>query len=184
MLNAMANNNVKVARENQQFSTESSGTSNSSSSCSSSMSSLEFNRTILCQIKIQENSNPEAREPRGLSVKTATKEKKKGRILKHIDSPRPLQLPKSVNSRGIITNEPLHNLAKSWGRPWDSPRRSYDEREMQQLLKHKEIPRLSLDSREGSNKSYSEATRSQNLMKGAERGYESSSTILRQQQQE
>ncbi|XP_016181450.2 protein LONGIFOLIA 1-like [Arachis ipaensis] len=58
------------------------------------------------------------------------------------------------------------------------------EREMQQLLKHKEIPRLSLDSREGSNKSYSEATRSQNLMKGAERGYESSSTMLRQQQQE
>ncbi|MED6220925.1 longifolia [Stylosanthes scabra] len=204
MLNAMASNNVKVARENQQFSTESSGTSNSSSSCSSSMSSLEFNRTILSQIRIQENSNSEAavkqpntpahesldfydivkdsmqREPRALSVKTAAKEETKGRILKHIDSPRPLQTPKSAT----ITNEPLHILGRSRRKPWDSPRRSYDEREIQQLLKHKEIPRLSLDSRQGSNKGYNEATRSQNLLKDAETGYESSSTMLRQQQHE
>ncbi|MED6180134.1 longifolia [Stylosanthes scabra] len=204
MLNAMASNNVKVARENQQFSTESSGTSNSSSSCSSSMSSLEFNRTILSQIKIQENYNSEAavkqpntpahesldfydivkdsmqREPRALSVKIAAKEETKGRILKHIDSPRPLQTPKSAT----ITNEPLHILGKSRRKPWESPRRSYDEREIQQLLKHKEIPRLSLDSREGSNKGYNEATRSQNLLKDAETGYESSSTMLRQQPHE
>ncbi|KAJ1382323.1 DUF3741-associated sequence motif [Sesbania bispinosa] len=197
--------NVKVARENQQFSTESSGTSMSSSSCSSSMSSLDFNRTIqieppsIIQIKIPENSNSGAAmkqpsKPRhesldfydivkesmhrdahsqGLSVKTVAKEEKKGRILKHIDSPRPLQAPKSVNTGVMVA--------------WDSPRLSYDGRDIQDTFKsatkHKELPRLSLDSREGSIKSFKEGTKSRNLLKGPEKGYGGSSTMLKQLQE-
>ncbi|TKY50175.1 LONGIFOLIA 1 protein [Spatholobus suberectus] len=197
-------NNVKVARENHQFSTESSGTSMSSSSRSSSMSSLEFNRTIqieppsVSQIKIPENSNSGAamkqlcnqghhqsldfydivkdsmhRDVHGLSVKTAAKEEKKGRILKYIDSPRPLEPPKSVNT-GVMA-------------AWDSPRLSYDGRDTQDTFKAakkaKELPRLSLDSREGSIKSFNEGTKSRSLLKGPQRGYGSSSTMLKQLQE-
>ncbi|RDX92248.1 Protein LONGIFOLIA 1, partial [Mucuna pruriens] len=196
-------NNVKVARENQQFSTESSGTSMSSSSRSSSMSSLEFNRTIqieppsINQTKIPENSDSGAamkqgnnqghqsldfydivkesmhRDVHGLSVKTVAKEEKKGRILKYIDSPRPLEPPKSVNT-GIVA-------------AWDSPRLSYDGRDAQDTFKSatktKELPRLSLDSREGSIKSFNEGTKSRSLLKGPQKGYGSSSTMLKQLQE-
>lgn len=193
-----------IARENQQFSTESSVTSMSSSSCSSSMSSLEFNRTIqiepptIIQIKVPENSySAEAtkqldtpdhqsldfydivkdsmhREAKVLSVKTVSKEEKKGRVLKHIDSPRPLQPPKFVNKGNMVTNEPFHILAKSHT-PWDSPRLSYDGREIQDTFKyatkHKELPRLSLDSRERSIKGINDGTKSNNLLKGPHKGY-------------
>lgn len=193
-----------VARENQQFSTESSVTSMSSSSCSSSMSSLEFNRTIqieppsIIQIKVPENPNSAAamkqldtpdhqsldfydivkdsmhREAKGLSVKTVSKDEKKGRVLKHIDSPRPLQPPKSVHKGAMVTNEPFHILAKSHA-PWDSPRLSYDERNTQDTFKyatkHKELPRLSLDSRERPIKGINEGTKSNNLLKGPQKGY-------------
>ncbi|KAL5080324.1 hypothetical protein RYX36_008745 [Vicia faba] len=162
--------NVKVAREIQQSSTESSsGTSMFSSSCSSSMSSLEFNRTVqiepppsVTQMKINENSSSEGaleqceyerREsldfhdivkdsmridsPR-LSVKTLVKQEKKSRILKNVDSPRPMTA-------------------------WDSPRLSYDGRDIQSTLKSatkfKELPRLSLDSKERSIKSFNEGTK-------------------------
>ena len=178
----------------------------SSSSCSSSMSSLEFNRTILSQVNsgaaVKQLDTPGHqsldfydivkdsmhREARGLSVRTAAKDEKKGRILKYVDSPRPLQAPKSVNTGVVVANEPFHIRAESRKAPWDSPRHSYDERDMQQIFKYatrqKEIPRLSLDSREGSMKGFNEATRSHNLLKGAQKGYGSSSTMLRQQQQE
>lgn len=202
---AMANN-VKVARENQQFSTESSGTSMSSSSRSSSMSSLEFNRTIqieppaINQMRVPENSNSGAamkqnkqghhhhhqsldfydivkesmhRDVHGLSVKTSAKEEKKGRVLKYIDSPRPLEPPKSVNTRVMAT--------------WDSPRLSYDGRDTQDTfksaMKSKDLPRLSLDSREGSIRSFNEVTKSQGLLKGPQKGYGSSSTMLKQLQE-
>ncbi|KAK7266577.1 hypothetical protein RIF29_19226 [Crotalaria pallida] len=194
--------NMMVARENQQFSTESSVTSMSTSSCSSSMSSLEFNRTIQMeqpsniQIKIPENSNSDAaikqldfydvvkdsmhREAKGLAVKTAAKEEKKGRVLKCIDSPRPLQPPKSAN-------EPFHGLTKSHNRPWDSPRLSYDGRDMHDTFKsgskHKELPRLSLDSRQGSFKGINEGTKSNNLLKGPQKGYGGSITMVKQIQE-
>ncbi|CAJ1947132.1 unnamed protein product [Sphenostylis stenocarpa] len=193
-------NNVKVAGENQQFSTESSGTSMSSSSRSSSMSSLEFSRTIqidpppFSPMKIPENSNSEVsmkqhgnqgpqsldfydivkesmhRDVQGLSVKIAAKEDKKGRILKYIDSPRPLEPPKPVNMVA-----------------WDSPRLSYDGRDAQDTLKSaikpKELPRLSLDSREGSIKSFNEGTKCRGLLKGPQKGCGSSGTMLKQLQE-
>ncbi|XP_061366502.1 protein LONGIFOLIA 1-like [Gastrolobium bilobum] len=209
--------NVKVARQNQQLSTESSGTSKSSSSCSSSMSSLEFNKTIqidppsIIQIKITENYNSRApmkqldnqghqsldfcdivkdsmhREAKGLLVKTVAKGEKKGRILKYIDSPRPLQAPKSVNAGVIVANEAFHVPTKSHKAPWDSPRLSYDGRDIHDTLKsatkHKELPRLSLDSKEGSIKGFNEGTKSHNLLKGPQKGYGNFSTMLKQLQE-
>ncbi|XP_019428786.1 PREDICTED: protein LONGIFOLIA 2-like isoform X2 [Lupinus angustifolius] len=184
-------NNVMVAKEIQQFSTESSGTSISSSSCSSSMSSLEFNRTIqieqpsIIPIKVAENFNAAAaikqldfydvvkgsmhRESKGLAVKTAAVDEKKRRVLKFIDSPRPLQPHKSVN------------------RPLDSPRLSYDGRDMHDSFKsstkHKELPRLSLDSRQGSFNGVNEGTKSSNLLKGPNKGYGGTSTMVKQLQE-
>ena len=192
---------MKVAGENQQFSTESSRTSMSSSSRSSSMSSLEFNRaiqieppSIISPMKIPENSNPEVavkqhgnqgpqsldfydivkesmhRDVQGLSIKIVAKEEKKGRILKHVDSPRPLEPPKHVNMVA-----------------WDSPRLSYDGRDTQDPLKSatkaKELPRLSLDSREGSIKSFNEGTKCLGLLKGLQKGYGSSGTMIKQLQE-
>lgn len=130
------------------------------------------------------------REAQGLTVKTVAKEGKKGgHTLKYIDSPRPepFQTSKSVNAGVMVAKEPLHILPKSQKAPWDSPRLSYDERITQDTFKstarHKELPRLSLDSRAGSIKSLNEGTRSRNLLKGPQRGYESCSTSINQQQE-
>ncbi|OVA00817.1 protein of unknown function DUF4378 [Macleaya cordata] len=135
------------------------------------------------------------REPRGLSVKTTMKEEPINRVMKHKDSPRPLQLSKSVdgsfevgsNSRprvpvdfkeslrspGKIRESPL-NFNDRGERPRssyeardgsllsipkDAPRFSYDGREtrrssfesrdnLKSTTKLRELPRLSLDSRE------------------------------------
>ncbi|CAL0317329.1 unnamed protein product [Lupinus luteus] len=191
-----AKKNVMAARENQQFSTESSATSISSSSCSSSMSSLEFNRTIrveqpsIIPIKISESSNAAAamkqlcfydivkgsmhKEAKGLSVKTIPRDEKKGCAIKFVDSPRPLQPYKSVNGH-------FHN------RPWDSPRLSYDGRDMQDTFKsgtkHKELPRLSLDSRQGPFKGINDGTKSHNLLKGQHKGYVGPNTMVDQLQE-
>ncbi|GAU29175.1 hypothetical protein TSUD_275940, partial [Trifolium subterraneum] len=186
--------NVKVARENQQSSTESSsGISMSSSSCSSSMSSLEFNRTIqieppsISPMKVTDDSKSEAEmkqlgnerhrsldfqdivkdsmhiDSQRLSVKTLPKEEKKGRILKHIDSPRPMTA-------------------------WDSPRLSYDGRDVQSTLKsatkHKEqLPRFSLDSKERSIKSFNEGAKNRNLLKGPQRVCGGSNTMVKQMEE-
>lgn len=184
---------MKVPRENQQSSTESSsGTSMSSSSCSSSMSSIEFNRTIhieppsISPMKTTENSNSEAaakqhdnqrnqspnfhdivkdsmhKDAQRLSVKTLAKEEKKGRILKHIDSPRPMV-------------------------PWDSPRLSYDGRDIQSVskfaTKQKELPRFSLDSKERSIKSFNEGTKTRNLLKGPQNVRGGSNTMVKQMEE-
>ncbi|XP_022769443.1 protein LONGIFOLIA 2-like isoform X2 [Durio zibethinus] len=137
------------------------------------------------------------REARGLLVKTTTREEVSGSTVKHRDSPRPFQLPKSVDRSygvGIIgkqnvpadRQDPLRVLAKLREAPWyynnearelqrssheahgswnsmsrDAPRFSYDGRETNRLSfesrdtskstpKLKELPRLSLDSRERS----------------------------------
>ncbi|CAK8533414.1 unnamed protein product [Lathyrus sativus] len=179
--------NVKVARENQQCSAElSSGTSMFSSSCSSSMSSLEFNRAILIeppplitQMKIHEDSSSEAVvkqrdksldlhdivkdsmrvDSQRLSVKTMAKQEKKSRVLKNVDSPRPMAA-------------------------WDSPRLSYDGRDLQTALKSatkfKELPRLSLDSKERSIKSFNEGAKTRNLLKGPQRACGGSNAIGKQ----
>ncbi|KAG4395788.1 hypothetical protein JHK82_052328 [Glycine max] len=164
------------------------------------MSSLEFNRTIqieppsISQMKIPENTNSEAamkqgnqghqpldfydivkdsmhRDVHGLSVKTVAKEERKGRILKYMDSPRPLEPSKSVNTGVTVA--------------WDSPRLSYDGRDTQDTFKSatkpKELPRLSLDSRQGSIKSFNEGTKSRILLKGSQKGYGSSRTMQLQE---
>ncbi|KAL5167433.1 Protein LONGIFOLIA 1 [Glycine soja] len=122
------------------------------------------------------------KEARRLSVKTGAKEEKKGQTnaLKHIDSPRPLRSHKSVNGGETVANEPLHSLAKSKKKPWDSPRLSYDET-FKSATKHKELPRLSLDSREGSNRGFNEGNKSHNQLKGSPRWYgRTSSTMINQ----
>ncbi|XP_022738283.1 protein LONGIFOLIA 1-like [Durio zibethinus] len=137
------------------------------------------------------------REARGLLDKTTTREEVSGSTVKHRDSPRPFQLPKSANgSYGVGINgkknvhadlkESLRVLAELRETPWyynnearefrrssheanglwnsisrDAPRFSYDGREINRLSfesrdtfkstsKVKELPRLSLDSRERS----------------------------------
>ncbi|CAJ1833777.1 unnamed protein product [Sphenostylis stenocarpa] len=205
--------NMKSAREKQQFSTESSKTSLSSSSCSSSMSSLEFNRTIQMQsssrnqTRIPENTKSKVakkqfdtprqqshhfhhivkdsmhKEAEGLSVKTVAEEEKKGQTLKLIDSPRPFRSHKSVNAGVAVASEPFHTLARSRKTPWDSPRLSYDET-FKSATKHKEFPRLSLDSREGSNRGYNEGNKSRNLLKGQQKDYAKNSGTMINQLQE
>ncbi|KAJ1421514.1 DUF3741-associated sequence motif [Sesbania bispinosa] len=130
------------------------------------------------------------RETKGLSVNTMAKEGKKGHThtLKHIDSPRPLWSQKSVNAGVMIANEPLHILSKSKRKPWDSPRLSYDGRVTQDTFKsttkHKELPRLSLDSRQGSIRGFNEGNKAGNLLKGPQKGYGRNSSIMINQLQE
>ncbi|XP_027351429.1 protein LONGIFOLIA 1-like [Abrus precatorius] len=125
------------------------------------------------------------REAQGLSVKTVAKEGKKGQshALKHMDSPRPLRSHKSINAGVTVASEPFHTLAKSKKTPWDSPRLSYDD-SLKSVTKHKEFPRLSLDSREGSNRGFNEGNKSRNLLKGPQKGYERNSSTMPNQLQE
>jgi hypothetical protein len=156
------------------------------------MSSLEFNRTIQIEppsvspMKITENSKSEPEmkqlgsqrhqpldfldivkdsmhiDSQRLSVKTLAKEEKKNRILKHIDSPRPMTA-------------------------WDSPRLSYDGRDIQSTLKsatkQKELPRLSLDSKVRSIKSFNEGAKNRNLLKGPQRVSGGSNTLVKQMEE-
>lgn len=154
------------------------------------MSSLEFNRTILIeppplitQVKINKSANSEEAvkqhdnerresldfhdivkdsmrmDSQRLSVKTMVKQEKKGRVLKNVDSPRPMTA-------------------------WDSPRLSYDGRDIQNTLKSatkfKELPRLSLDSKERSIKSFNEGTKTRNLLKGSQKACGSSNAFGKQ----
>ncbi|KAJ1381951.1 DUF3741-associated sequence motif [Sesbania bispinosa] len=86
-----------------------------------------------------------------------------------------------------IVKDSMHRDAQGVMVAWDSPRLSYDGRDIQDTFKsatkHTELPRLSLDSREGSIKSFKEGTKSRNLLKGPEKGYGGSSTMLKQLQE-
>ncbi|GMI68488.1 LONGIFOLIA1, TON1 Recruiting Motif 2 [Hibiscus trionum] len=101
------------------------------------------------------------REASGLSIKTATKvEAGQHQTYAYADSPRPLQSSKPAKTRNINLNESSPVLPKlqdapamSYERtPRDVRRFSYDERGSQDALniKLKDLPRLSLDSRESS----------------------------------
>ncbi|CAI8591951.1 unnamed protein product [Vicia faba] len=183
--------NQKIAKEKQQFSTESSITSVSSSSCSSSMSSIDFNRII----KIESSSTKHIqtpkkthsrhqsldfydvvkdsmhREDKGLYVKTLTKEAKKGEAYalnnQHMDSPRPMLSKKSFDGGVKVSKEPLHNLSKSRKPHWDSPRLSYDA--VKSATVHKELPRFSLDSKQGSVRRISEGNKARNVSNGSQK---------------
>ncbi|KAL1824445.1 protein LONGIFOLIA 1 isoform X2 [Daucus carota subsp. sativus] len=105
----------------------------------------------------------------GLSVKTNTTEEKAYEAIKQKDSPRPQQQHKHVQAEVDRRDVSLQVLSKLRDGPWnankerfsalplvprDSPRYSYDETESRRKLKSttklKELPRLSLDSRERS----------------------------------
>ncbi|KAL2329851.1 hypothetical protein Fmac_017432 [Flemingia macrophylla] len=131
---------------------------------------------------VKDSMHKEAQE---LSVKTVAKEESKVQtnVLKHIDSPRPLRSHKSNNEGLTVASEPSHTLAKSKKAPWDSPRLSYDET-FKSAIKYKELPRLSLDSREGSNRGFSDGNKARNLLKGSQKGYgRNSSTMINQPQE-
>ncbi|XWS41005.1 hypothetical protein CRYUN_Cryun17cG0043900 [Craigia yunnanensis] len=141
------------------------------------------------------------REARGLSIKTATKvEAGRHQTLKYIDSPRPLQSPRPAKTRNTSLNESSHVLPKlqeaprtSNGRkdgsitfaPMDDPRFSYDGKGSQDALKIKlrDLPRLSLDSRESSIKGSINSMKSNFLLGELHRSSMNSNNIRNQQQE-
>ncbi|XP_041007593.1 protein LONGIFOLIA 2-like [Juglans microcarpa x Juglans regia] len=145
---------------------------------------------------------PIYREGRALSVKTYRKEEAVGTTLKYIDSPRPLSPPKSVKSRASGANDSVRSLAQLQEAPTnykkqkqrivlsslkDAPRLSYDGRVSQDAcksrIKLKELPRLSLDSREGSIRGLASETKSNFLLKDLKRRNDDSSEKLNQKQE-
>lgn len=121
------------------------------------------------------------RDTNRLSVKT-TKGKVGVQAIKHMDSPRPSQQHKSVNTKITRNDGSLHTVGKSRGAPRtakeqkygsptlaprDAPRYSCDERispdKLKSTAKLKELPRLSLDSRERSIRSSASQLRSNYL---------------------
>ncbi|XP_058080305.1 protein LONGIFOLIA 1-like [Magnolia sinica] len=106
------------------------------------------------------------REARGLSVRTSTREEPANHVLKHRDSPRPLQLSKSMDggsyAHGINgksrmpmdLNESLRVLAKLKEAPWnfndvrEPPRGSCETKDGSLFSVSKDAPRFSFDSRE------------------------------------
>ncbi|KAL3629461.1 protein of unknown function (DUF4378) [Castilleja foliolosa] len=100
------------------------------------------------------------REARGLSIKHLAKDEKRGTVMKHIDSPRPSLQSKIKTRKPIIPEESTRVLARANQNTKDERlalhRLSYDERESRDAhkwaVKHKELPRLSLDSKASSMK--------------------------------
>ncbi|KAL8471758.1 hypothetical protein ACS0TY_029122 [Phlomoides rotata] len=98
------------------------------------------------------------REARSLSIKSLSHDERRGTVMKHIDSPRPPQQSKIANPKATGHLGPPRILAKvqegtkhSKDERLTLPRFSYDGRESRELykssVKHKELPRLSLDSK-------------------------------------
>lgn len=114
-----------------------------------------------------------------MSVQTLIKEKQGGKFIKHVDSPRPLLQSKSISPKFSGVNEPsrvIPNFNNEKGRsvvlsPKDAPRFSYDglRDAFKSTTKIKELPRLSLDSRESSIKSASSHSRSNSLLRDLQR---------------
>ncbi|KAK4367612.1 hypothetical protein RND71_011404 [Anisodus tanguticus] len=107
------------------------------------------------------------REARSISVKTVTKVEGKVHVMKHIDSPRPFQQSNSGKpsdgTRQQVTAKfreaPRNSREDLKHAPKDRPRFSYDERDSREAVRSsvrlKDLPRLSLDSREQSSASES-----------------------------
>ncbi|XP_004233660.1 protein LONGIFOLIA 1 [Solanum lycopersicum] len=115
------------------------------------------------------------REARSLSVKTVTKVEGKLHVMKHIDSPRPFQQPNcgkpSDGTRNVTAkfrDAPRNSKDDLKHAPRDHPRFSYDERDsreaMRSSIRLKDLPRLSLDSREQSFRSSASESRSNFLL--------------------
>ncbi|XP_073057814.1 protein LONGIFOLIA 1-like [Primulina eburnea] len=156
---------------------DSSQTSYLSSSCSSTLSSLDSHGTEGTkslpqrQTSIHEGTldlrdvvkGSMYREARCMPVKIQTNDKSRGHGMKHIDSPRPMQQYKSGKPETTASEGSTRCLAmfqESTKNSKDArlalPRFSYDGREsretFQSTMKSKELPRLSLDSKESSMK--------------------------------
>lgn len=135
--------------------------------------------------------------PRPFPVKTTAKEEAVDNTFKYMDSPRPLQPPKSVKPRVSGLNDSFRVLAKLREAPWnskeekdgssllalrDAPRLSYDGRISQHMckstIKLKELPRLSLDSREVSTRGSTNEAKSNFLLKDPQRRNGNSSKML------
>ncbi|KAM7516700.1 hypothetical protein LguiA_006283 [Lonicera macranthoides] len=122
------------------------------------------------------------REARGVSIKTVAKEERNGRAMKHIDSPRPLLQSKPVQPR--VTGDGLVFASSLTLGTEDAPRYSYDGRVSQYSLKStimiKELPKLSLDSRERSIRSSAAESRSNYLLTDIKRENGDLNQILNQ----
>ncbi|PSR87738.1 Protein LONGIFOLIA like [Actinidia chinensis var. chinensis] len=193
-------NPEEVVKEKQRVSVESSRTS-VSSTCSSTFSSVDCSKTAKSEpsslghsmlpgtqsqmLPTKQPNSPSLdlrnvvkdsinRETGGLLVKIRNTAEGTRRIVKHVDSPRPLQPSKPVKPKLSGLDGSSRVLAKlregpsSYKEersqalpPKDSPRFSYDGRESRDAwkstVKLKELPRLSLDSRERSIRAASES---------------------------
>lgn len=131
------------------------------------------------------------REARGVSIKTMGKEERKGHVMKHIDSPRPMLPSKSFQHKFTANDGSVQVLSKlrwnskeerSSSLPLAGPRFSYDERESRHKLKStvklKELPRLSLDSRERSIKKSASESRPNYLSRGIQGKNENNSNVI------
>ncbi|PSS30520.1 Protein LONGIFOLIA like [Actinidia chinensis var. chinensis] len=214
----------EVVKEKQRFYVESSRTS-VSSTCSSTFSSVDCSKTAkpdpsslghsifpdtpsqMLPTKQPNSSSLDLRnvvkdfinrETGGLLVKTRTTAEGISRVVKHIDSPRPLQPYKPVKPKVSGLDGSPRVLAKlreapsSYKEersrlfpPKDSPRFSYDGRESRDTwkstIKLKELPRLSLDSRERSIRAASES-RGNYLLDDLQRRNVNSSQALTEQE--
>ncbi|KAH6791938.1 hypothetical protein C2S52_002415 [Perilla frutescens var. hirtella] len=106
------------------------------------------------------------REVRSLSIKPQSNDERRGTVMKHIDSPRPLQPSKTERPKAATGHAGAPRaLAKVQDVTKNSkderltlPRFSYDGRESRDMyksaMKHKELPRLSLDSKTNSMKTF------------------------------
>nr|XP_009769509.1 PREDICTED: protein LONGIFOLIA 2-like [Nicotiana sylvestris] len=105
------------------------------------------------------------RDACNLSVKTVAKVEGRVHVIKHIDSPRPLQHSNYGKASSVTARGPAKLCEAHWNAgedkvgflqraPKDRPRFSCDGREstetMQSMMKLKDLPRLSLDSRQQS----------------------------------
>uniref|UniRef100_A0A2P2M8E5 Uncharacterized protein MANES_02G056100 n=2 Tax=Rhizophora mucronata TaxID=61149 RepID=A0A2P2M8E5_RHIMU len=140
------------------------------------------------------------REARGLSVKTS-KAKSGGQTLKYIDSPRPLQHSQYVNPRVSCGKESpqLHKFQEASCKPSevkrdsltsalrDTRRFSCDGREsrdsFKSTIKLQDLPRLSLDSREGSMRYSTAEVRPNNVLGRLAKGNENSNNVLNRQEE-
>ncbi|XP_065855166.1 protein LONGIFOLIA 1-like [Euphorbia lathyris] len=134
------------------------------------------------------------REARGLLVKTVSKGENGGQTLKYFDSPRPMQ---QTNASGLKESfQVLHKLQqsprKSGERNHFSPlkdarRYSCDGRESRDVsksvVKLKELPRLSLDSRAGSIRGSTTERKSDNLLGNSEKINGNSAGSFNQQEE-
>ncbi|PIM97877.1 hypothetical protein CDL12_29650 [Handroanthus impetiginosus] len=143
----------------------------SQSSDSSTFSSHEYNKTNFsespCHSLTNNLQSPHIRdvvkdsmqrEARGLSIKSRVNDVRKVTVMKHIDSPRPLQQPQTTvhegSPRGFCKVQ--EGTKRSSNERMTLPRYSYDGRELRDTfrttMKIKELPRFSLDSKTSSMK--------------------------------